>query len=180
MTGKKSRKILWLGLGLIIVGIAGVCLSGAGRRHMATFSGWGAGGVYDRGSYESNGERIYYLGIDGDGQKIPFRGGPHWLRSMGGSCVNCHGPEGKGGLPVMMGTHTPGDIRYSALVSGKHHGQEEGGEQGVEQPYTDEGIRKAIRDGIEPSGEQLDRTMPRWKISDDDMNDLLEYIKKLG
>ncbi len=176
MSGKRPRRTLWWGLGLLIIGIAGVCLSGAGSRHMASFSGWGAGGVYDKGSYASNGERIYYLGIDGNEQKIAFRGGPHWLRRMGGSCVNCHGPDGKGGLPVMMGTHIPGDIRYSALISGQHHGEEEG----EEEAYTDEDIRRAIREGVEPSGKQMDRTMPRWKISDQDINDLLEYLRKLG
>lgn len=180
MTGKKSRRTLWWGLGLLILGIAGICLYGAGSRHMASFSGWGAGGTYDKGSYASNGERIYYLGIDSDGQRIRFRRGPHWLRMRGGSCVNCHGPEGKGGLPVMMGTHIPGDIRYSALISGKHHGEAGDEQKSEEQAYTDEGIKKAIREGIEPSGESLDRTMPRWDISDKDMNDLLEYLKKLG
>ena len=180
MTGKKSRRTLWWGLGLLILGIAGICLYGAGSRHMASFSGWGAGGTYDKGSYASNGERIYYLGIDGDGQRIRFRRGPHWLRMRGGACVNCHGPEGKGGLPVMMGTHIPGDIRYSALISGKHHGEAGDEQKSEEQAYTDEGIKKAIREGIEPSGKSLDRTMPRWDISDKDMNDLLEYLKKLG
>ena len=176
MTTKRSRRTLWWGLGLLILGIAGICLSGAGRGSMTPFSGWGAGGTYDKGSYASNGERIYYLGIDSDGQRIRFRGGPHWLRMMGGSCVNCHGPNGKGGLPVMMGTHLPGDIRYSALVSGKHHGEEEG--EG--EAYTDEDIRRAIREGVEPSGESMDRTMPRWNMSDVDLDDLLEYLKELG
>jgi cytochrome c oxidase subunit 2 len=176
MSDKRSRLTLWWGLALLILGISGVSLSGAGSGHMAPFSGWGAGGTYDKGSYDSNGERIYYLGIDRDGQRIRFRGGPHWLRMMGGSCVNCHGPDGTGGLPVMMGTHIPGDIRYSALVSGEHHG-EEGGKEGV--AYTDEDIRRVIREGIEPSGERMDRTMPRWNISDSDMVDLLEYLKEL-
>jgi mono/diheme cytochrome c family protein len=142
---------------------------------MAPFSGWGAGGAYDKGSYDSNGERIYYLGIDRDGQRIRFRGGPHWLRMMGGSCVNCHGPDGTGGLPVMMGTHLPGDIRYSVLVSGEHHGDNDS--EG--EAYTEEDIKRAIREGIEPSGERLDRTMPRWDMSGEDMNDLLEYLKEL-
>ncbi len=176
MSGRKSRRTLWWGLGLLILGIAGVCLYGAGRGHMAPFSGWGAGGVYDKGSYASNGERVYYLGVDSDEKKIRFRGGPHWLRMMGGSCVNCHGPDGKGSLPVMMGTHLPSDIRYSALVSGEHHGDEEG--EG--EAYTEEQIRKAVREGVGPSGRRMDRTMPRWDITDEDMEDLLEYLKELG
>ena len=178
MSGKKSRRTLWWGLGLIIIGFVGMGLFHSSGYGPAPFSGWGHGGVYDKGSYATNGERIYYLGVDSEGQRIRFRGGPHWLRMMGGSCFNCHGPNGRGGFPVMMGTHTPGDIRYSALVSGKHHGEEEGEEEEGE-VYTDEDIRKAIRESVEPSGESMDRTMPRWNISDDDMNDLLEYLKEL-
>jgi len=174
MNRGSSAKTLWTGLALIVLGLAGLYLVGGGRPRPASFSGWGGGGIYEKGSYASNGERIYYLGIDRDGNRLKFTGGPHWLSTMGGSCVNCHGPDGRGGLPVMMGTHTPGDIRYSALISGKHH---EG--EGEEMPYTDEAIAKAVRLGIEPSGETLDRTMPRWKIQDQDMEDLLAFLKTL-
>jgi len=169
-----TAKTLWLGLGFIVLGLTGVYLITGGGPRPVPFSGWGGGGIYDKGSYVSNGERIYYPGIDRDGSRLKFSGGPHWLSTMGGSCVNCHGADGRGGLSVMMGTHTPGDIRYPALVSGKHH---EG--EGEEEPYTDEAIAKAVRFGVEPSGETLDRTMPRWKISDQDMGDLLEFLKTL-
>jgi len=179
MTTKRSRRTLWWGLGLMVIGIIGVYMHGPGSGSMAPFSGWGGGGTYDKGSYASNGERIYYLGIDCDEQRLRFRGGPHWLRTMGGSCINCHGPDGKGGMPVMMGTHIPGDIRYSALISGEHHGDEKD-EEGEVHAYTDEDIKRAIREGIEPSGERMDRTMPKWNMSDEDLNGLLEYLKELG
>jgi hypothetical protein len=52
------------GLGLLIQGIAGISLFGVGSRQMAPFSGWGARGIYDKGSYASNGDRIYYLELD--------------------------------------------------------------------------------------------------------------------
>lgn len=174
MKPRTSRKPLWWGLGLILLGLVGVSLFNGIGGGVAPFSGWGGGGYYDKGSYASNGERIYYLGIDADGNRLKFSGGPHWLYAMGGSCVNCHGPDGRGGLPVMMGTQKPGDIRYEALISGKHHeGEDE------EESYTDEDIAQAIRLGLEPSGETMDRTMPRWKISDRDMDDLIEFLKTL-
>jgi len=174
MSSSGPSKILLWGIGLIFLGVAGIFLFRGTGRGPVPFAGWGGGGVYDKGTYATNGERIYYLGIDSDGNRLKFSGGPHWLRNMGGSCINCHGPDGRGGVPVMMGTHLPGDIRYSALISGAHHPGEEG-----EKPYTDEGIARAIRQGIEPSGQTLDRTMPRWRISDKDMNDLIEFLKTL-
>lgn len=35
--------------------------------------------------YASNGERIYYTGINERGQRIPFEGGPMWLYMHGGA-----------------------------------------------------------------------------------------------
>jgi len=174
MNFNPTPKLLFLGIGLILLGAAGMLMFRGAGHGPVTFAGWGGGGLYDKGTYASNGERIYYLGIDSSGNRLKFSGGPPWLYTMGGSCVNCHGADGRGNIPVMMGTHLPGDIRYSALISGKHHPDEE-----VEAPYTDEDIAKAVRLGIEPSGETLDRTMPRWKISDREMEDLLEYLKTL-
>jgi|Deesub1362A_J573_1020465.scaffolds.fasta_scaffold00381_9 cytochrome c oxidase subunit 2 len=37
-------------------------------------------------SFKSNGERIYFTGINEEGERIPFTGGPQWLINHGGSC----------------------------------------------------------------------------------------------
>ncbi len=177
MKGRRSGKILWLGVGLIVAGFAGMSLVHKSGPGVVRFSGWGSGGIFDKGSYSSNGERIYYLGIDSEGRRIKTRGGPHWFYSMGGSCVNCHGADGRGKFPVMMGTKVPSDIRYQALVSGERGHEGEEAEEGHR--YTDEDILRAITDGVEPDGKPLDPTMPRWKIGKEDLNDLLEYLKFL-
>jgi len=125
-------------------------------------------------SFQSNGERIYYTGFNDQGQRIPTTQGPVWLYMHGGSCVDCHGVNGRGGVPVMMGEEIPHDITYGVLISEAGHGEEE------EHPsYTDETIKISIRDGINPRGELLDPTMPRWQMSDRDLDDLLEYLKIL-
>jgi len=73
----------------------------------------------------------------------------------------------------MMGTAIPPDIRYEALINGEY-------EQGKkETPYTDALIKRAITKGLDPNGESLDWTMPRWQMSDGDLNDLLAYLKTL-
>ena len=90
--------------------------------------------------------------------------------------MDCHGVSGHGGVPVMMGEAIPTDITYEALTS--EHEAEHNGE-GEHELYTDESIKAAIRDGIEPSGELLDPTMPRWQMEDSDLDDMLEYLKSL-
>lgn len=76
----------------------------------------------------------------------------------------------------MMGSETPPDIRYESLVSEEHEEEEEGEEH---PPYTEETIKRAIREGIDPAGEPLDLTMPRWKMTDMDLDDVVEYLKTL-
>ncbi|WP_292486272.1 cytochrome c [Methanohalobium sp.] len=79
-------------------------------------------------------------------------------------------------LPASLGVFCyiwdkiPPDITYSALTSDEHD----------EHPvYTAETIKKAIKKGIDPSGSLLDSTMPRWHMSDKDVDDVVEYLKKL-
>ena len=99
-----------------------------------------------------------------------------WVYHTGVGCVACHGVHGRGGVPVMMGTAVPADIRYAVLI-GKEH---PAGEEKMDHPpYTDATIRKAIIQGLDLTGEPLDWTMPRWQIADQDLNDLLAYLKTL-
>ena len=76
----------------------------------------------------------------------------------------------------MMGTAIPTDIRYKALI-GKEKHVHEGKEK--EHHYTDALIKRAITQGLEADGEVMDRTMPRWQMSEDDLNALIEYLKTL-
>jgi mono/diheme cytochrome c family protein len=92
----------------------------------------------------------------------------------GGGYAACHGSDGRGGSPILMGTAISSDIRYKHLLEEDEHGE---GEE--HPPYTDALIKRAITQGLDPAGEPLDLTMPRWRLSDRDLNDLLEYLKGL-
>ena len=115
--------------------------------------------------YRSNGEQIFVTGTNEKGERIPFTGGPHWLYTHGGGCANCHGEDGRGGIyPMMCDVKTP-DIRYSTLV--EMHGMSE------------EDIKRAITQGVDDEGDELDYCMPRWQMDEKDLNDLIEYLKQL-
>lgn len=176
-----------LALALIAVGIAGLLVFSAWEG-WSPGPGWapemmgpgmmGAwfGGGYGKARYDSNGERIYYTGVSERSGAIPASGGPMWLGMHGGGCVACHGIRGRGGVPVMMGGTIPSDIRYEALTRGEHL---EG--EGIRKhpPYSDSLIRHAITRGLDPAGNLLDWTMPRWAMSEEDLNDLIAYLKTL-
>ena len=176
-----------LSLVLIAVGGAGLLLISSGG---AWGPGWAPGpgmmgpgmmggwfpGRYVKAHYESNGERIYYTGVSGRTGQIPVSGGPMWVRMHGAGCVACHGLRGRGGVPVMMGTAIPSDIRYEALTKEKH----EAGEGRQEHPpYTDLLIKRAITEGLDPAGNSLDWTMPRWRMAPEDLADVVAFLKSL-
>jgi cytochrome c oxidase subunit II len=45
--------------------------------------------------------------------------------------------------------------------------------------YMDEDIKRAVTEGIDPAGEELDWIMPRWEMTDEQFEDLLVFIKSL-
>jgi mono/diheme cytochrome c family protein len=97
------------------------------------------------------------------------------------ACANCHGSDGKGGrVNMMMWSFNVPDITWDKLTGEEHHEEQENGEQHEEHPpYTEETLKSAITGGINPAGEPLDEEMPRWKMSTQDLNDLVNFIKTL-
>ena len=80
------------------------------------------------------------------------------------ACVSCHGPTGQGGIHrMMMQVMNSKDIRWSTL-----------------QPeFNAEKFRLAVVKGQDPDGTQLKRDMPRWNISNEDLADLIDFLKTL-
>lgn len=135
---------------------------------------------YIRGASLQNGESIYYYGINLWRQRVPFAGGPHWLYRHGGGCVQCHGPEGRGGIwPMMCNVKSPA-VTYQALTGEAHEHEDvkrpSEGKEGESEKYTIRGIQTAIEQGIEPDGNQLNWCMPRWGLSPVDFRDLLAFL----
>ncbi len=132
----------------------------------------GPGTRFPSGNFSSNGEQIFFTGAS-TRDTITATGGPFWFQMHGGGCANCHGPDGRGGTVVMMGRFTAPNITYKALTSGMHNGEKH-------KPYTDALIKRAITRGIDSEGEQLNQNMPRWHMSDQDLNDVIGYLKTLA
>ena len=104
----------------------------------------------------SNGERIFKTGIDARGQAIQN----NMMSGMGGFAM-CHGAAGHGSQ--MMGRTVPCNTFKCLSTDG----------------YTEELFKRAITRGIAEDGHQLDPMMPRWQMSDSDLNDLIRYLKTL-
>lgn len=120
----------------------------------------------------SVGQRVFDLGLGADGEAIPRVGGMS-MGLSGSGCAACHGQDGHG-LTVMMFT-TP-DITYANLTDPNGMIEPDGG-RGM--TYTDDGIRRAVIDGVDADGEDLAGVMPRWQLADKDWDGLLAYLKTL-
>ena len=184
-----NRRFLILGLIAILLGIAGlICLG---------YTSWGGWGLmsprgmmgsrdmmgssrmqemmnimmrdYGKSSYKSNGERIFLTGQNDKGETISnsmMPSGGHMGQMMRMGCANCHKASGKGGLLFPDGKTKSANITWERL-------------QDHDPPYTENSLKKAITKGIEPDGEKLSNFMPRWEMSQDDLDDLIKYLKSL-
>ncbi len=136
------------------------------------------------GSFDSNGEQIYFTGIDGDGDRIAYAGGPSGGMMMGSylSCASCHGADGRGGRHVMqMQVMDAPSIRWAELANegGEEHETDELDEHAHEVQYGFEQFRRAVVEGDHPNGEALSRDMPRWKMGESDVRDLMDYLMSI-
>ncbi len=121
------------------------------------------------GSYSSAGERIWLTGVGVDDRLIRRTAPPIAEGSLmmgGGGCGSCHAQDGRGGtIRMMMGPAIEApDVTYSALIK---------------EGFTDATIARAIRDGLHERGEPLDTAMPRWQMSNADVDATIAYLKVL-
>ncbi len=165
---------------IIFVLIITVLLAGCNSQ---SYQGKGNGTNWGVGSFDSNGKRIYFTATSERGTPISYKGGPaSGMMMMGGNlaCVSCHGIDARGGKHNMnMKTMDAPDIRWSALSGGHHEEQMDMEEHGENVDYNFETFRSAVEEGKHPDGDKLKEDMPRWKMSDEDLQDLMNYLKSL-
>jgi mono/diheme cytochrome c family protein len=117
---------------------------------------------------ESRGRLIYTSGQSVAGQPLSYRilgAGDDVLLAKGVYCATCHGLDGKGGRE---GRSVAPDITPTALAKRNPA------------PYTEDLLARAITEGVDSSGRRLGPLMPRWALSESELEDLLAYMKRLG
>jgi hypothetical protein len=127
----------------------------------------------DRGSA---GERIFRTGLDEQGRPIPRFDGLGGMMGggmmMGRGCAGCHGSDGSGRSTPFFDAP---DIAYDNLTDPRGMLEPDGGRG---ETFSDVDIRRAVIEGVDPAGEPL-RLMPRWRLTNQDWDRLLEYLKTL-
>jgi cytochrome c oxidase subunit II len=155
-----------------------VSLVSLGIGLLATGCGLGSANpqrVGTKQSFPSNGEQIYFTATSQRMTPINSSLAMGMMSDGMVTCSICHGQGGRGGqVEIMMRTFDVPDIRFGTLTSGQM--QDKGEEH---PPYSDETIKRAITQGIDPSGKSLEWPMPRWTMTDQDLDDLVNFLKTL-
>ena len=90
------------------------------------------------------------------------------------ACVNCHGKDGKGNPEAAI---MPASITWATLTKPYDSPHADGRTRPA---YTERLLVRAVCMGLDPAGNELHVTMPRFQMSREDMNALLAYLKRLG
>ena len=93
-----------------------------------------------------------------------------------GSTINCAGCHGRRGEGKTEGGVVAGNLTWTNLTKSYGHTHPNGRKHG---PFTESSFTTAVVRGVDPSGNELVVAMPRYRISIEDMSDLLAYIKRL-
>ena len=158
-----NRKAIIIAGGLLAITVT-LLLAACGMGQPAAGT---SGTAWGTGAFRSNGERIYFTSTSERGTAITYTSGPTssgWMMGNGRlACASCHGTDGRGGLHNMgmMQTMSAPDIRWSAL----------------QEDFDAEKFRLAVSKGQDPDGTQMSTDMPRWNIGNDDLADLIAYLK---
>lgn len=144
----------------------------------------GAGALGAAQGSDNAGEALYRQGILPSGQPVEaVRSDGPSLRGSDAACINCHRrsglgwTEGKLAIPPVAGPYlfVPRGKSLAELgvpfVDTAHV---------IHEPYTDESLARAIRDGVGSAGRPLNYLMPHYRLDDAAMSALIAYLKGMS
>jgi mono/diheme cytochrome c family protein len=143
----------------------------------------GASAAVGRAQGVDPGKRIYREGVllSGEPVRALVQAGDE-LSGARAACATCHGRSGLGYAegqiipPAISGPilFRPRVIERRELYAARREGP------GTRPAYTEETLARAIREGVDARGTQLDPPMPRYLLGDGDMAALVSYLRALG
>ena len=146
--------------------------------------GWAAGPSASSGDA---GESIYLRGVLGSGAPLIGARGTQGMDAKGAdaACVNCHQRSGLGSFEGYNEAITVPPVTGLYLFHAR--GSNAAGPvlpyvewmHGNRDPYTEETVARAIREGLDSQGRPLHYLMPRYTLGDADMAALIDYLKQL-
>lgn len=122
---------------------------------------------------ERRGKQIFLRGVSPSGREIVGRIGELEVPAATATCGGCHGMRGEG---KTEGGVTAGGLAWSHLVKPYGHTHPTGRTHG---PFTESSFIRAVVNGVDSNNNDLLVAMPRYKLSPEDMADLIAYLKRI-
>jgi len=122
---------------------------------------------------ERRGKQIYLRGTSPSGREITALLNDIDVPASTVTCAGCHGMRGEG---KTEGGVSAGNLTWPNLVKPYGHTHPTGRKHG---PFNESSLTRAVVNGVDSDGNRLLVAMPRFKLSAEDMADLIAYVKRL-
>lgn len=122
---------------------------------------------------EKRGKAFYLRGESSSGQEIKALVGEIDVPASTIPCAGCHGSRGEG---KTEGGVTAGNLTWSFLTKPYGH-MDEGGRK--HPAFSDPSFIRAMTSGIDPGGNKLSVAMPTYRMPQEDMTNLIAYLKRI-
>ena len=122
---------------------------------------------------EKRGKAFYLRGESASGQEVTALMGEIDVPASTLTCAGCHGIRGQG---ITEGGVTAGPLTWSYLTKPYGHADEGGRKHGA---FSETAFARLLTAGLDPAGNKVAVAMPAYRISQDDMANLIAYLKRI-
>jgi ABC-type branched-subunit amino acid transport system substrate-binding protein len=122
---------------------------------------------------EKRGKALYLRGESATGKEITAILNDIDVPASTLSCAGCHGARGEG---KTEGGVTAGDLTWSSLTKPYGHSHDNGRKHGA---FSETSFVRALTGGVDPAGNKLGVAMPVYRMPQQDMSDLIAYLKRV-
>jgi len=126
-------------------------------------------------SQQERGKEIYFSGTSPSGGEITAYFGKDLLEIPGdnATCASCHGPDGLGRPESGI---IPLSVTWPYLMKPYGHVHPDGLEHAA---FTPESLKRYMKEGIYPGEKRGNPAMPIYALSDQDLDDLVAFLRVL-
>ena len=122
---------------------------------------------------EKRGKALYLRGESASGQEITALLNDIDVPASTLTCAGCHGARGEG---KTEGGVTAGNLTWSNLTKPYGHSHDNGRKHGA---FSETSFIRALTGGVDPAGNKLAVAMPVYRMPQQDMSDLIAYLKRV-
>lgn len=122
---------------------------------------------------EKKGKAFYLRGESASGQELTAMMGEVDVPASTLTCAGCHGNRGEG---ITEGGVTAGNMTWAFLTKPYGH-TDDGGRK--HPPFTESSFARLMTSGVDPAGNKLAVAMPTYRMPQEDMANLIAYLKRI-